>query len=165
MTTPRFVTGAPMRHIVVMTSTAAFGLMGLFLVDLADMYFLSRLGEVELASAIGYAGSILFFTTSISIGVSIAMSANVARAIGARDRAGAERIAGSTYLFALLVTLPLSGLLWVFVPELLSCSARAAGHWCSRPPICASWSRRWRCSRWACPRAACCGPSAIRAAR
>lgn len=109
-----------MRHIVVMTSTAAFGLMGLFLVDLADMYFLSRLGEVELASAIGYAGSILFFTTSISIGISIAMSANVARAIGARDRAGAERIAGSTYLFALLVTLPLSGLLWVFVPELLS---------------------------------------------
>lgn len=60
MVSPRFVTGSLHRHIAVMTSTAALGLMAIFLVDLADIYFLSLLGETELAAAIGYAGSILF---------------------------------------------------------------------------------------------------------
>ena len=71
----KFLTGSTLGHIVVMTSTASIGLMTLFLVDLADMYVLSLLGEVELASAVGYGGSVLFFTTSICIGLMIAMSA------------------------------------------------------------------------------------------
>ena len=82
MNSPRFISGSLFGHITVMTFTSAVGLMGVFLVDLADMFFLSMLGEVELASAIGYAGSILFFSTSISIGLAITMSALVARAVG-----------------------------------------------------------------------------------
>ena len=53
-----------MNHVVIMTSTTSIGLMTLFVVDLVDMYFLSLLGETALASAIGYAGTVLFFTTS-----------------------------------------------------------------------------------------------------
>ena len=62
MSEARFVTGSIPGHIVVMTTTATIGLMGLFLVDLLDMHFSSLLGEVALAAAIGYAGSVLFST-------------------------------------------------------------------------------------------------------
>jgi len=109
-----------MKHITVMTSTATLGLMAIFLVDLADMYFLSLLGETELAAAIGYAGSILFFTTSISIGIAIAMGALVARAIGAGEEERAKRYVGTVGLFALLVTIPIALVIWLSVPFFLT---------------------------------------------
>ena len=64
----RFVQGNLMRHISVMALTASVGLMAVFLVDLVDMIFISMLGKEELAAAVGYAGAILFFTSSFGIG-------------------------------------------------------------------------------------------------
>ncbi len=119
MTEAAFISGSTMRHITVMTGTAALGLMAIFLVDLADMYFLSLLGETELAAAIGYAGSVLFFTTSLSIGLAIAMGALVARAIGAGEEERAKRYVGTVAVFSLLVTIPAALLVWLFVPDLL----------------------------------------------
>lgn len=115
----RFVQGSIMGHIAVMTSTASLGLMTLFLVDLADMYFLSLLGEAELAAAVGFAGSILFVSTSISIGIAIAMSAKVSQAIGAGRRERARRTVVDVFVFALLLTIPLATLLWLAAPWLL----------------------------------------------
>jgi len=43
-----------------MTSTAAIGLVALFVVNLVDLFFLSLLGEAELAAAVGFACAILF---------------------------------------------------------------------------------------------------------
>lgn len=57
----KFLTGSIMRHIVVMSGTGAIGLMALFLVDLLDMLFISMLGQIELAAAIGFAGTLVFF--------------------------------------------------------------------------------------------------------
>lgn len=125
----KFVTGPPMRHIAVMTSTSAIGLMAIFLVDLADMYFLSLLGEVEVAAAIGYAGSILFFTTSIGIGLSIATTALVSRSLGGGDVAMARRLATSAYAFAIAVTVLLAIAIWFAVPYLLDMlGARGRAH-------------------------------------
>ncbi len=115
----RFVQGSIMGHIAVMTSTASIGLMALFLVDLADMYFLSLLGEAELAAAVGFAGSILFFSTSISIGIAIAMSALVSQAIGAGRRARARGRVVDVFVFALAVTIPLAAVFWFSAPWLL----------------------------------------------
>ena len=78
-----YTIGSTLGHIVRTSLMGAVGLMTLFVVDLADLYFLSLLGEIELAAAVGYAGSILFFTTSACIGVAIAMAALVSRALGA----------------------------------------------------------------------------------
>ncbi|MGJ8611767.1 MAG: MATE family efflux transporter, partial [Octadecabacter sp.] len=75
----KFLTGSLMRHITVMALTSSVGLMAVFLVDFIDMIFISMLGKAELAAAIGYAGAILFFTTSFGIGMSIAGGALVAR--------------------------------------------------------------------------------------
>jgi Na+-driven multidrug efflux pump len=54
------------------------------------MIFISMLGVDELAAAVGFAGTILFMTTSISIGMAIAGGALVARSLG-EDRADRAR--------------------------------------------------------------------------
>jgi len=64
--------------------------MGVFGGDFIDRMFSAMLGKAGLAAAVGYAGAILFFTTSFSIGMAIAVGALVARALGAGDRALAE---------------------------------------------------------------------------
>lgn len=78
----KFVTGGLTKHIVTMSLTSAIGFVALFVVDLVDMLFISMLGVDELAAAIGFAGSILFMTTSISIGMAIAGGAMVAKSLG-----------------------------------------------------------------------------------
>lgn len=78
----KFLNGNLFAHVAVMSLTASVGLMAVFVVDLIDMIFISMLGKAELAAAVGYAGAILFFTTSFSIGLAIAAGALVARALG-----------------------------------------------------------------------------------
>jgi len=110
MTTAVFTQGSTLKHILVMTLANAVGLVTLFFVDLVDMYFLSLLGEKELAAAVGFAGTLMFFLTSICIGLSIAMGSNVARSIGANDRERARLYVTSTTIYSsiliVLVTLP-----------------------------------------------------------
>jgi putative MATE family efflux protein len=78
----KFLSGSLTQHIITMSLTSAVGFLALFLVDLVDMLFISMLGIDELAAAVGFAGTILFMTTSISIGMGIAGGALVARSLG-----------------------------------------------------------------------------------
>ena len=41
----KFLTGAPMRHVAVISATASIGLMAMFVVDFVDMIFISMLGN------------------------------------------------------------------------------------------------------------------------
>jgi len=102
-----------------MTCTSALGLLTLFLVDLVDMYFLSLLGEVELAAAVGYSGSILFFTTSVSIGVAIACGALVSRSIGEQNIKQARRYVINIYVTGAVFAVLLATIIWIYVPDLL----------------------------------------------
>src|SRR3978361_1133650 len=88
---PKFTQGSIMRHVVVMTATGSIGLMAIFIVDFLNLFYISLLGEQELAAAIGYAGTVLFFTVSLCIGVTIAGTALVSRALGASHRDEARR--------------------------------------------------------------------------
>ncbi len=101
---PRFLSGSIMRHVVVMTLTGAVGLMALFLVDLADLYFLSLLKNTDVTAAIGYAGTIGFANLSISIGIGIASAALVARNLGAGNVERAKEFATTTLMFAILMS-------------------------------------------------------------
>jgi putative MATE family efflux protein len=104
----RFVTGSIMRHVSVMTFTGALGLMALFLVDLADLFFLSLLGQTEITAAIGYAGNIAFANLSISIGTGIAAAALVARNLGAREPERARQFATTGLAFTLMLSTALT---------------------------------------------------------
>ena len=96
---PKFTQGSTMRHVVVMTATGSIGLMAIFVVDFLNLFYIALLGEQELAAAIGYAGTLLFFTISLCIGISIAGTALVSRALGARRRDEARRLATSSLVF------------------------------------------------------------------
>lgn len=117
---PKFVQGSTMGHVVVMTLTGAFGLMAVFFVDLADMYFLSLLGEAEVAGAIGFAGAVVFINLSIAIGIAITSSALVARSVGAGHRETARQLAASTLLFSFVFALVVAIFLWAGTSSILS---------------------------------------------
>jgi putative MATE family efflux protein len=116
---PTFTVGSIMRHVLVMSSTGAIGLMAIFAVDLLSLLYISWLGDVNLTAAVGFAATVLFFPISINVGLMIGVSATVSRAIGERDRERARRLAGSTLaittiaaaLVGLLAMLSADGLL------------------------------------------------------
>jgi putative MATE family efflux protein len=114
-----FTRGSPTRHIIVMTGASAVGLLTLFTVDLVDMYFLSLLGEEELAAAIGFSGTLLFFLTAVSIGLQIAMGALVARSEGAHDRQAAGDYCTNVMVFSFLVSATVCLPAWWYLEQLL----------------------------------------------
>ncbi|HSO46467.1 MAG TPA: MATE family efflux transporter, partial [Rhizobiaceae bacterium] len=75
-----FTQGPVMRHVLVMSATGGVGLVAVFFVDLANLLYISMLGQQELAAAVGYAATAMFFTFSVCIGLSIAATAVTARA-------------------------------------------------------------------------------------
>lgn len=113
-----FVEGSLFRHIMVMSATASVGLMAVFVVDLINMIYISWLGRSELAAAIGYAGAVLFFTSSMGIGMSIAVSALVSRALGARDRAGAVEKATTGMVMGLIFGSLFALIVFFFIPPI-----------------------------------------------
>lgn len=108
----KFLEGNLFRHISVMSLTASVGLLAIFMVDFVDMIFISMLGKAELAAAVGYAGAILFFTTSFGIGMAIASGALVARALGAGDEAKARRLITNSLLYGVGFGAAFAGIVW-----------------------------------------------------
>ena len=119
MSAAKYTEGPILRHLIIMTGSATTGLMIMFLSDLVDMYFLSLLGEVEIAAAVGFAGSILFFTVSMNIGLSIACSALVSRALGSGDQCASKETVTHSFVSALIVTIPITLIFWFFIPLML----------------------------------------------
>lgn len=108
-----------MRHVMTMTSTGAIGLVSIFLVDVINLFYISLLGQQELAAAIGYASIIMFFTVSVSIGFTIAATAITARAIGAGDEAAAKRRAGTSLVYMILLSCIIVAIVIPVLPYLL----------------------------------------------
>ena len=108
----KFTQGSLFGHISVMSFTASVGLMAVFLVDFVDMIFISMLGKAELAAAVGYAGAILFFTTSFGIGMAIAAGALVARALGAGEAEEARRRATNSLIYGVIFGAIFAAIVW-----------------------------------------------------
>ncbi|HEY7669907.1 MAG TPA: MATE family efflux transporter [Hyphomicrobium sp.] len=117
---PKFVTGSVPRHILVMTSAGAIGLMAIFLGELANILFLSWLRDEAIVAAVGYAGSIIFLTVSMGIGLSIAATSVVAPALGAGRRMRARRLSLNAHVLTFAAAGILSLLIWLAIPALLT---------------------------------------------
>jgi putative MATE family efflux protein len=117
--TARFVTGSTLRHVLVMTATSSLGLMAVFFVDVLNLLYISMLGQKELAAAIGYSGTLMFFLTSVAIGLTIATTAQVSRALGRGDAAEAGRLGGAGLLLMGGTMVVLTVLLFFFTRPLL----------------------------------------------
>jgi putative MATE family efflux protein len=119
VTPPRFVVGSTMRHVVVMTATGSIGLIAIFIVDLLSLLYISWLGDPRLTAAVGFATIVLFLATSINVGLMIAISALVSRALGAGERERARRLGGSTCTHMALASLIVAAALLGLLPPLL----------------------------------------------
>jgi putative MATE family efflux protein len=115
----KFTTGPTMGHVVTMTLTGSIGLVAIFAVDALNLFYISMLGQSELAAAIGYAGTLMFFTISVAIGLTIATGALVSRALGAGNRKEAARSGGASLIFMAIVMGSLVAIAWPFIPDLL----------------------------------------------
>ncbi|MFO1202310.1 MAG: MATE family efflux transporter [Tabrizicola sp.] len=111
----KFVEGNLFRHVTVMSLTSSVGLMAVFVVDLVNMLYIALLGREELAAAIGYAGAILFFTTSFGIGMSIGVGALVARSLGARDPVRAREKSTTGLVLGFVFGSLFAALVWLFL--------------------------------------------------
>lgn len=116
----RFITGSTMGHVVVMTATSAVGLMAMFLVDLADLWFLTLLNQIEVTAAIGFAGTIVFSNLSVGLGLAIAAGALVAQAMGRGDEDGARETASAALCLSLLTGLAVAMAIVAFARPMLA---------------------------------------------
>lgn len=122
----RFLTGSTLGHVVRMTLTGAAGITFVFVVDAANLFWLSQLGQPRLMAAIGYAFAIQFFAVSIGVGLMIATTALVSRSIGRGERAVAREQGAAGLLLTVMVQAATAGTIVVFRRDLLG-SVGASG--------------------------------------
>jgi len=116
----KFVTGSTLQHVLNMTAAGSVGLIAIFAVDLLNLFYISLLGQTELAAAVGYAGTLLFFVLSIGIGLSIAVGALTSRALGKGDRAHAKKLAGASLVLMVSSMALAAALAYPFLKQLLA---------------------------------------------
>jgi putative MATE family efflux protein len=116
---PRFVEGSTMRHVLVMTGTGSAGLIAIFTVDLVSLLYISWLGDPSLTAGVGLATVVMFFTISINVGLMIPIGALVSRALGARRREDARRLATSGSILMALVATAVSVIVLPLLPVVL----------------------------------------------
>ncbi len=123
---PRFVTGSTLRHVIVMASTGAVGLVAVFVVDLINLFYISLLGQRPIAAAVGFAGAVGFLQSSLAIGMMIGVGAVVSRAVGAGRIDDARRIAtGSVVVIAAVMAVVGLATVAALGPLLAALGARA----------------------------------------
>lgn len=118
-TVGKFTTGSILRHVIVMTATTSVGLTATFIVDMLSIFYIARLGHQEFTAAIGFVSTLMFFTLSVCLGLTIPTTALVARSLGHRDRRSAAEIGGAAMIFMALVTVFVMFAVWPFLRPLL----------------------------------------------
>jgi len=116
----RFLTGSTMGHVARMTATGALGITFVFLVDAANLFWISQLGDARLVAAIGFAFAIQFFSVSSGVGLMIAATALVSRSIGQGAQGEARRQSGSAVVFGFVMQGLVAGLVFVFRYDILA---------------------------------------------
>ncbi len=117
---PVFVSGSLLRHILIMSGAGGIGLGAIFLSDLANIVFLSWLHDQAIIAAIGYASSIQFLTTSVGIGLGIATTTLVSRALGARRRGRAMRYSTNAHIANLIAGSASALIVYLTIPWMLT---------------------------------------------
>lgn len=113
----KFLTGSLMRHVAVMTLTSSIGLLAMFLVDFADLFFISQLGDPMLTAGMGFASTLLFLNSSLNIGLMITISALAARRIGMGRSETTRALLGEVLLLGIAMATVIAAAFWMFAPQ------------------------------------------------
>lgn len=105
--------------LVRMTLPMMFGIVSLMLFNLADLYFVGRLGTEPLA-ALGFTFPVSFSITSLAIGLGIGTSATLARLIGSGKQHEAASLASDNLLATALLTVLIALLCLLLIEPLFA---------------------------------------------
>ncbi len=96
------LSGPVNRTLYSLTQPMVLGIMAVFFFNMVDTWFISLLGTESLA-AVGFAMPVTMLVMNLAIGLGIAMSALIARAVGADGNLQAQRAAMAGLLLSLLL--------------------------------------------------------------
>lgn len=80
------------RHLTRMTLPMIWGMMAVIVVQLADTYFISLLGDTDILAGISFTFPVTMFISHLVFGINIAMSSVVSRLIGAKQMDDTRRV-------------------------------------------------------------------------
>lgn len=86
--------------------------------NLTDTYFVSRLGDLEVA-AVGFVWNLVFLILSIGIGLSVAGRSMIAQYIGSDDEEKAKKTTGQIFSLMVILSLGLSVIFYILAPYIL----------------------------------------------
>jgi MATE family, multidrug efflux pump len=92
------------QQLATLTIPMLFGMVGMVIFNLADTFFIGKLGVTELA-AISFTFPVIMFVNSLSQGIGIGTSSLVSRNVRVADRQTIKMMTGRTLLLGLLVVL------------------------------------------------------------
>lgn len=115
----RLTQGSVGRHLVDMTVPVLFGIFMMMAQAFADMWFIGRVGDRELA-ALSFGFPILMIVTSVAIGLGAGTSSVVARAIGAHNHRRARRLATDSLILSFSITAALSAIGYLTIEPLFT---------------------------------------------
>ena len=93
---------APRRAVWTMAAPMMAGMAVHTLYMIADTAFIGTLGTEALAAAT-FVGPVFFLMVALTMGLSTAVTALVAQAVGRRDAAGADEVAGTAMSFGIAI--------------------------------------------------------------
>lgn len=96
MSEARFLTGSTLRHVIIMSASGSAGLMFMFMIDFATLFWIGYAGTEAWIAAAGFAFTVQFFTISSGLGFMIAATALISQALGRGDDEDARRIAAAS---------------------------------------------------------------------
>ncbi len=100
---PQYLEGNINKQLVFKSIPVIFGIMFAISLNLIDTYFVSMLGNAELA-AISFTFPIVFFIWGIAMGLSTGASSIISRAIGKGDKSEVVRITTDSLILSLIMT-------------------------------------------------------------
>lgn len=99
------MTQGNVRNIILkLTFPMVFGMLGILIFNLTDMYFIGQLGKTELA-AVSFTFPVVLVINSISLGIGVGTASVVSMAIGKGGKYRVQRFATDSLLLAILIVI------------------------------------------------------------
>ncbi|KOA21487.1 multidrug export protein MepA [Clostridium homopropionicum DSM 5847] len=114
-----FILNGDMKKVIIVLSVPImFNNLIQTLYSLADMYWVSKLGSIEVAST-GFVWPVLFLILSIGMGLTIAGTSLISQYLGSKEKNQANKIASQIFLVAIILGLILSIIGYISTPYVI----------------------------------------------
>jgi putative MATE family efflux protein len=105
-----FTEGSVLRHVVVMICTSATSLLSIFLVDIFTVVYIGILQDNSLLAALALSKTLLFFITSMVLGIAVGASTVIAKNAGAGAHERSKQFASTGFVLVTAVTVAAAAL-------------------------------------------------------